>query len=109
MMGTTPEQAAEELTAAGADVVGANCGNGIEGYVAVCRRLAGATALPVWIKPNAGLPELEGGKIVYRAKPAEFAGHVQSLLAAGARFIGGCCGTNPDFIRAASQALAASS
>lgn len=108
MMGTTPEQAAEELTAAGVDAVGANCGNGIEGYVPVCRRMAAATSLPVWIKPNAGLPEIEGGKVVYRTTPAEFASHVPALLEAGAGFVGGCCGTNPDFIRAAGQALARS-
>jgi methionine synthase I (cobalamin-dependent) len=106
MMGTTPEQAAEELTAAGADAVGANCGNGIAGYVPVCRRIAAATSLPVWIKPNAGLPEIENGKAVYRTTPEEFASHVPALLEAGARFVGGCCGTNPDFIRATARVLA---
>ncbi len=106
MMGTTPEQAAEELAAAGADVIGANCGNGIEGYVPVCERLHAAISLPIWIKPNAGLPEIEGGKVVYRTTPEQFAAFVPKLVEAGASYIGGCCGTTPDFIRAAKAALA---
>jgi len=100
LMGATPEQVARELTAAGADVIGANCGVGIERYVSVCRRLQAATDRPIWIKPNAGLPVLECGRVVYHTTPEEFARHVPELVAAGASFIGGCCGTNPDFIRA---------
>jgi 5-methyltetrahydrofolate--homocysteine methyltransferase len=103
MMGNTPEQAAEELTAAGADAVGANCGQGIEGFLPICKRLRASTDLPVWIKPNAGLPELIEGQVVYRATPQDFAAHVPGLLEAGADFIGGCCGTNQDFIKALSQ------
>lgn len=105
MMGVTPEQAAAALAEAGADVIGANCGNGIAGYVPVCARLRAATHLPVWIKPNAGLPELEGGRVVYRTSPEEFARWVPDLVRAGASYIGGCCGTNPAFIRAARAAL----
>ena len=100
MMGVTPEQAAQGLTAAGADVIGSNCGQGIAGFVNICRRLRAATDKPIWIKANAGLPELVDGRAVYRATPDEFASHVPALLAAGANFVGGCCGTNPDFIRA---------
>jgi methionine synthase I (cobalamin-dependent) len=100
MMGTTPEQAAAALVAAGADVIGANCGQGIAGFVKVCARLKSAAAgHPVWIKANAGLPQMRGGKAVYAMTAAEFAGHVPAVLAAGADFIGGCCGTSPDFIR----------
>jgi methionine synthase I (cobalamin-dependent) len=106
MMGVTPERAAEELAAAGADVVGANCGSGIEGYVPVCRRLAAATHLPLWIKPNAGSPELVGGRAVYRITPEQFASHVPRLLEAGAQFVGGCCGTNPAFIEAVRVTMA---
>jgi methionine synthase I (cobalamin-dependent) len=100
MMGSTPEQAAAGLVEAGADVVGANCGVGIESYVAICRRLKAATDRPIWIKANAGLPELEGGKTVWKMTPEAFAGFVPQLIEAGAGFIGGCCGTTPDFIRA---------
>ena len=105
LMGTTPEQAAEGLTAAGADVIGANCGQGIAGYVSICRRLRAATDRPIWIKANAGLPELVDGQAVYRTTPAEFAAHVPALVEAGASFIGGCCGTTPDYIRAVAAAL----
>jgi len=105
MMGVTPEQAAEELAEAGADVIGANCGNGIEGYVPVCERLHAATKLPVWIKANAGLPEMKDGKVVYSTSPEEFASYVPKLAAAGASYIGGCCGTSPEFIAAARAAL----
>ena len=100
MMGVTPERAAEALTAAGADVIGANCGNGIEGYIPICARLSSATDRPIWIKANAGLPSLEGGEVVYRTTPDEFVSHLDELIDAGASFIGGCCGTNPAFIKA---------
>lgn len=105
MMGATPEQVAAALTNASADVIGANCGVGIERYVPVCRRLKAATDRPIWIKANAGLPAMVEGRVVYRTTPEVFAGHVPALVAAGASFIGGCCGSNPDFIRAAKQRL----
>jgi methionine synthase I (cobalamin-dependent) len=105
MMGTTPEQAAEALTAAGADVIGANCGCGVAGYIPVCRRLRAATDRPVWVKANAGLPQIVEGKIVYHVTPDQFAGHGPALRDAGATFIGGCCGTTPAFIRPLRRAL----
>lgn len=105
MMGATPEQVAAALTAAGADVIGANCGLGMEGYIPVCARLRKATHLPIWIKPNAGLPELVDGRVTYRTTAALFAGRAGELRAAGADFIGGCCGTTPDFVRALAAAL----
>ncbi len=107
LMGVTPEQAATTLAAAGADVIGANCGQGISGYVPVCRRLRAATDRPIWIKPNAGLPELVEGRVHYRTTPEVFASFAPALLEAGASFLGGCCGTNPDFIRALSARLPA--
>ncbi len=105
MMGTTPEQAAEELTAAGADCVGSNCGQGIAGFVEICRRLHAATDGPVWIKPNAGLPEVVDGRTVYRQTAEEFADYVPELVEAGAGFIGGCCGTTPEFVSAIREKL----
>ena len=107
MMGVTIEDAARELEAAGADAVGSNCGQGIEGFVAVCRRMRAVTALPLWMKANAGLPVMQEGKVRYATTPAEFVSHVPALKAAGATFIGGCCGTSPDFIRAVADRLAA--
>ena len=105
MMGVSPEQAAEELTRIGADAIGANCGTGVEDYIPICASLVAATPLPVWIKPNAGLPELENGEVVYRTTPSEFAVNVSKLLEAGARFVGGCCGTTPEFIEAMRREL----
>lgn len=109
MMGVTPEQAVESLTAAGADVIGANCGQGMSGYVEICRRMRAVTDRPLWIKPNAGLPELIDGRTIYRTTPEEFAAQVPALLDAGANFVGGCCGTTPDFIRAVAEKVRVSS
>jgi 5-methyltetrahydrofolate--homocysteine methyltransferase len=105
MMGITPEMAATELTAAGADVIGANCGQGIESYAGLCQRLHASTSLPIWIKPNAGLPELVDGGARYQTAPEAFTQHAPALLAAGASFLGGCCGTSPEFIRALRGAI----
>ncbi|MBN1532081.1 MAG: homocysteine S-methyltransferase family protein [Spirochaetes bacterium] len=105
MMGNTPEQAVQELAQAGADAVGANCGQGIEGFIVICGRMKAATDLPLWMKPNAGLPEMEGGEVVYRTSPQEFARHVPPLVEAGALFIGGCCGTSEEYIREIIRAL----
>jgi len=100
MMGVTPEQAAERLSASGADVLGSNCGQGIAGTVEICRRFRAAADRPIWIKANAGLPETVDGVLTYRQTPAEFAAFVPQLVASGASFVGGCCGTSPAFIRA---------
>jgi 5-methyltetrahydrofolate--homocysteine methyltransferase len=100
MMGVSPQQAATELTSAGAHVIGANCGIGIETAVPICEMLSAATDRPIWIKPNAGLPDVVNGEIVYRMDPEAFAGFLPRLAAAGAGFVGGCCGTTPRFIHA---------
>ncbi len=105
MMGTTPEQAAQRLDSSGADVVGANCGQGIEGYVDICRRMRSVTDKPLWLKANAGTPDVVDGKIVYHSTPQQFAAYGPALCDAGAQFIGGCCGTAPDFIAALAQEI----
>jgi len=106
MTGLTPERAANTMTDAGADAVGANCGVGIEQCVGLCRRMRTATHLPLWMKPNAGIPEVVDGVVEYRTTAEQFASFVPALRDAGAGFIGGCCGTNPEFILAAAAALA---
>lgn len=105
MMGVTPEQAAAAMIAAGAAIVGANCGSGAADYTPVCRRLREATGRPVWLKPNAGTPSMEGDRTVYSTGPDVFATEALELVRAGAGFIGGCCGTNPAFIQALVTAL----
>jgi 5-methyltetrahydrofolate--homocysteine methyltransferase len=105
MMGTTLQQAATALTAAGADVIGANCGQGIEGYLELYKGLAAATDRPIWLKPNAGSPELIDSQSVYRTTAEEFARAASALASSGAAFIGGCCGTTPAFVRALTSVL----
>jgi len=105
MMGTTAEEAARALMEAGADVIGANCGQSVEHYLPVYERLASATSRPIWLKPNAGAPQLAGDRTVYTTTPDEFAQAAAALAEAGATFIGGCCGTTPAFIRALAGVL----
>jgi 5-methyltetrahydrofolate--homocysteine methyltransferase len=100
MMGKTPEAAAAAMVEAGADGVGANCGVGVELAVPICQRLHAACALPVWIKPNAGLPTMEGAAVHYSTTAEYFASHYAALCEAGASFVGGCCGSTPEFVRA---------
>jgi len=99
MMGVRPEAAAKALDQAGVDLVGSNCGNGIANMIDVTRLMRTATRKPLWIKPNAGLPELVDGVTVYRETSAVMAAQVPALLKAGANIIGGCCGTTPGHIR----------
>ena len=105
MMGISPAQAAEELTAADADVIGSNCGNGPEDLTAIAREITGHTDRFVMIQPNAGLPELLDGQTVFRATPEEMAACVGPLVEAGVNIIGGCCGTTTGHIAAMRKAL----
>jgi len=71
--------------------------------------LRAACNLPIWIKPNAGLPKMEGTSVRYDTTPQSFASHFVALRDAGASFLGGCCGSTPDFIRALVHTRCASS
>jgi methionine synthase I (cobalamin-dependent) len=106
LTGDTPERIARRMEQAGADAIGANCGAGIEHFVVLCRRLRESCQLPLWMKPNAGLPVVEEGKLHYRQSPQEFAAHLPELLEAGASFVGGCCGTSPAFVAALKERFA---
>jgi len=105
MMGVAAGDAAEALTKAGVDVIGCNCGVGIDAYVKVARRLREHTDRPIWVKPNAGLPEVHGDKVIYKEGPEEFAAKAHLLLEAGANFVGGCCGTTPEHVRNLAAAI----
>ena len=105
IMGNTIEEMAEKFASGGVDVLGSNCGKGIEGFLPVCRKMKKNTALPIWIKANAGSPEYKNGETVYNTTPEDYAAYVPMLIETGADFIGGCCGTNPDFIRAIKDKL----
>ncbi len=105
MMGNTVEQAVEILSGVGVDALGANCGQGIEGFIPICRRMRAATHLPLWMKPNAGRPESFEGRTIYRTTAQDFVRFIPELVRAGANFIGGCCGTEPSFIRETGKTL----
>ena len=106
MTGVTPAKAARELTASGVvDVVGTNCGNGIEQMVGITAEYRANTHLPILVKANAGLPEVVDGKTVFRMTPEQMAAKVPELVKAGANIIGGCCGTTPAHIAAIARAL----
>jgi methionine synthase I (cobalamin-dependent) len=106
MMGNSPEEVVAEISEFGVDGIGANCGQGIEAFLPICRRLRQATDLPIWIKPNAGLPEVaDDGGVVFRTTAQEFVRYVPDLIQAGANFIGGCCGTDQEFIKTIRQTV----
>jgi 5-methyltetrahydrofolate--homocysteine methyltransferase len=108
MMGNSAEQCAKSLTEAGADVIGANCGDIDPAQMAVVvSQLRSATALPVLAQPNAGRPKLVGDETVFDMAPVSFASGIAECLRAGARLVGGCCGTTPEHIRAVAEVLSA--
>ena len=106
MMGNSAGECAERLTDAGADVVGANCGDlDPTEMAAVVSLLRSATSLPVLAEPNAGKPEWVNGLTCFNMAPAPFAAGIVQCMDAGARVVGGCCGTTPRHIRAVASAL----
>lgn len=101
MMGNSAEQCAKDLTNAGADAIGANCGDLDPAQMAVVvSQLHPATTLPVLAQPNAGRPKLVGNETLFEMDPETFAAGIEECLRAGARLVGGCCGTTPEHIRA---------
>jgi len=100
MMGVDCQRAATELDAAGADVIGANCGNGIEQMITITKELRRYTKKPILIHANAGLPVLVNGQTTFKQTPQDMAAKVKELVDAGASIIGGCCGTTPAHIAA---------
>jgi 5-methyltetrahydrofolate--homocysteine methyltransferase len=105
MMGLTPEKVGERLTETGADVVGANCGAGIDQMIEVVSRIRSATDKPILVHSNAGMPIMQKGSVVYPETPEYMASRIHDLVAAGAGIVGGCCGSGPDHVRAFVKAL----
>jgi 5-methyltetrahydrofolate--homocysteine methyltransferase len=100
MMGISPSEMTEQIIDAGAEIIGANCGNGIEGMIHIVREIRKTNSeIPVLIHANAGLPIYKDGKTVFPETPEQMAGFVKELIDAGANIIGGCCGTTPAHIR----------
>lgn len=103
--GVSAEEAASRLTAAGATVLGANCGSGPQGLLRVLTRMAAVSSLPLSAFPNSGFPQYVDGRYIYLATPEYFANMGREMVMAGASLVGGCCGTTPEHIRALAQAL----
>jgi 5-methyltetrahydrofolate--homocysteine methyltransferase len=99
MMGVSPTEMVNTLVAAGADLIGANCGNGISDMIGIVEEIRKTnTEIPVLIHANAGMPHYHDGQTVFPESPDEMAVLVPKILAAGANIIGGCCGTTPGHI-----------
>ena len=105
IMGVTIERACSDFVEAGADIVGSNCGNGIDRMVEIAREFARHASVPVIIQSNAGLPEHHAGELVYPESPDFMAERVGELMDLGVSIIGGCCGTTPAHIRAMRSAI----
>jgi 5-methyltetrahydrofolate--homocysteine methyltransferase len=100
LAGTSVAKAAAELENAGANIVGSNCGDGMENMVGIAREFMKHSRIPVAIQGNAGLPISSESGLVYPETPEFVAGKATDMLDLGVRIIGGCCGTTPDHIRA---------
>ncbi|MBR6898271.1 MAG: homocysteine S-methyltransferase family protein [Lachnospiraceae bacterium] len=99
LTGADPGAAVAMLEGLGADAIGMNCSLGPAQMKNIVPEYASYSSIPVIVKPNAGLPHSEGGRTVYDVGPEEFAEHLRGIIEAGANIVGGCCGTNPAFIR----------
>jgi homocysteine S-methyltransferase len=97
--GTAPEDFTRTLAAWGADVIGVNCSVGPAGILDAVERMAKATDRPLSAQPNAGLPKDVGDRKIYLASPEYVASYARRLVEAGARFVGGCCGSTPEHIK----------
>ena len=101
MMGVSPSSFAKEMEGLGISSIGINCGKSLDDNFNALNELSKATDLPVWFKPNAGLPHLDiSGKPKYDITPEQMAKNIPAWIDAGARIIGGCCGTTPKHLKA---------
>jgi len=106
MMGAGIEEYLEMAGSAGADIIGANCGNGTAGMIEIVREIRTLDPdIPVLVHANAGLPEYRDGETFFPESPVEMASQMKELVAAGANIVGGCCGTTPEHIRHIVQLL----
>jgi len=98
-MGYDVKTVTKFLTDEGVDALGVNCSVGPKDLLPIVEEMLKCTDLPVIVQPNAGLPEVKNGKVVYNITPSEFAFYMKSMAQMGVRILGGCCGTDPEFIR----------
>lgn len=100
LIGNKPTEIARRLSDLGVSAVGANCSVGPQGILDVIEKMAGASRVPLVAQPNAGLPHLVGGRLLYLASPEYFEEYTRRLVESGVSLIGGCCGTTPEHVRA---------
>ncbi len=105
MMGDTPQSSVDQLAQCGADIVGTNCGNGIDRMVELGSIFRAATEIPIWLNSNAGIPIIRQGQLIYPEDPQRMAEGFARLADIGVNILGGCCGTTPAHIRALVQVL----
>jgi 5-methyltetrahydrofolate--homocysteine methyltransferase len=106
MMGLRPAEVVAAFAPLGIVAVGANCGKSLaDTDLIVDELLAAADGLPLWVKPNAGVPRIVGDAVVYDADPATHAAHIATYADKGARVVGGCCGSTPAHIAAIAAAI----
>ena len=98
-LGTGPQEAALVLDALGVDALGVNCSAGPADLQPVVREMLEVASCPVIVQANAGMPEVVDGRTVYTLAPGEYARAVLPMIDAGATVVGGCCGTDPAYIR----------
>ncbi len=99
MMGVSIEAAVEGLSNAGADILGSNCGNGIDKMIEIAKKYKSLTDKTIIIQSNAGLPEIKDGKLFYPETPQYFAERANEMFKIGVSIVGGCCGTTPEYIK----------
>ncbi|MFN8474382.1 MAG: homocysteine S-methyltransferase family protein [Anaerolineae bacterium] len=107
MMGVRPQQAVAAVVPLGVVAVGANCGKTLDTMEQIVAEMASATTLPLWVKPNAGLPHIDGDALMYDVTPDDMAEYTTRFLKAGARVVGGCCGSSPAHVAAIARAAEA--
>jgi 5-methyltetrahydrofolate--homocysteine methyltransferase len=105
LMGETVPRCMKALADAGADIVGSNCSHGSPVFLELARLIRDSTDLPVIVQPNRGRPTLEGGQVIYKQTAEEFVADMRQIAALGVNVVGGCCGTNPEFITRLAAAL----
>jgi 5-methyltetrahydrofolate--homocysteine methyltransferase len=105
MMGLRPTDVVRAVEPLGVAAIGANCGRSLEDTHAVVTEFLAASELPLWVKPNAGVPRIVGDAVVYDADPQSFAAHVREYAERGARIVGGCCGSTPEHVAAIARGL----
>jgi 5-methyltetrahydrofolate--homocysteine methyltransferase len=105
MMGVSPSEMAEAIIKAGADIIGTNCGNGMERMIEIVKEMKSVNAdIPILVHANAGLPKNVNGVDIFPDTPEDMAGMTAAMKDAGANIIGGCCGTTPEHIKAIKEA-----